>query len=104
MENVWAIVLIGSRNTNGSPMMKYVWYSLPLGGYEDCSLVFQTEQGANEIGSGLIQLGEKHGQNTFIGIYAVNSVEVWGAIFLSVLNNTSLFLPVDDSSISLSLP
>jgi len=31
---------------------------------------------ATEIGSGLIQLGENYGQNTFIGIYAINSVEV----------------------------
>jgi hypothetical protein len=31
---------------------------------------------ANEVGSGLIQIGEQHGQDTFIGIYAVNSVEV----------------------------
>ena len=31
---------------------------------------------AEEIGSGLIQLGENSGQNTFIGIYAINSVEV----------------------------
>jgi len=31
---------------------------------------------ATEIGSGLIHLGENYGQNTFIGIYAINSVEV----------------------------
>ena len=30
----------------------------------------------NEIGSALIELGENHGQNTFIGIYAINSIEV----------------------------
>jgi hypothetical protein len=29
-----------------------------------------------EIGSALIELGENYGQNTFIGIYAINSVEV----------------------------
>ena len=31
---------------------------------------------ASEIGSALIQLGEPHGQGTFIGIYAINSAEV----------------------------
>ncbi len=39
-------------------------------------LHLQTNEVATEIGSGLIQLGENHGQNTFIGIYAINSVEV----------------------------
>lgn len=36
----------------------------------------QADLMANEVGSGLIQIGEQHGQDTFIGIYAVNSVEV----------------------------
>lgn len=38
--------------------------------------MFQVERAATEIGSGLIEIGENYGQNTFIGIYAVNSVEV----------------------------
>lgn len=38
--------------------------------------VLQTTRMATEVGSGLIDFGENYGQNTFIGIYAVNSVEV----------------------------
>lgn len=44
-----------------------------------------------EIGSALIELGEDYGQNTFIGIYAINSVEVRNC-FIFVVHRCIRFL------------
>ncbi|CAF4800348.1 unnamed protein product [Rotaria sp. Silwood2] len=48
--------------------------------YHKCEYVWltygETERAATDIGSALIRLGENHGQNTFIGIYAVNSFAI----------------------------
>jgi len=54
------------------------------------------ECAATEIGSGLIQLGEKHGQETFIGIYAVNSVE-WMTTALACHFHSMIYVPLYDT-------
>ncbi|CAF0972895.1 unnamed protein product [Rotaria sordida] len=64
---------------------EYQWIS-----YEDA------EQMASEISSGLIQLGENHGQNTFIGIYAVNSVE-WMTTALACHFHSMIYVPLYDT-------
>ncbi|UJR31657.1 hypothetical protein I4U23_019138 [Adineta vaga] len=56
----------------------------------------QTDQMATEIGSGLIQLGETHGQNTFIGIYAINSVE-WMTTALACHSHSMIYVPLYDT-------
>ena len=61
-----------------------------VGECKNHSFDFQTEKAATEVGSGLIQLGEKHGQDTFVGIYAMNSVEVRWSIAFSLADNTPL--------------
>ncbi|UJR15018.1 hypothetical protein I4U23_001995 [Adineta vaga] len=55
-----------------------------------------TERAANEIGSGLIQLGEKHGQDTFIGIYATNSVE-WITTAIACHFHSMIYVPLYDT-------
>ena len=50
---------------------------------------------ASEIGSALIQLGEPHGQTTFIGIYAINSVEV--SVVVGERSPSAAFASVRDS-------
>lgn len=64
---------------------EYQWIS-----YDDI------EQNANEIGSGLIQLGENHGQNTFIGIYATNSVE-WMTTAIACHFHSMIYVPLYDT-------
>ncbi|CAF0726603.1 unnamed protein product [Adineta steineri] len=55
-----------------------------------------TNDAATEIGSGLIQLGESHGQNTFIGIYAINSVE-WMTAALACHSHSMIYVPLYDT-------
>ncbi|CAF1204257.1 unnamed protein product [Adineta ricciae] len=56
----------------------------------------QADQVATEIGSGLIKLGEAHGQNTFIGIYAINSVE-WMTTALACHSHSMIYVPLYDT-------
>lgn len=56
----------------------------------------EIEISANEIGSGLIHLGEPHGQQTFIGIYAVNSVE-WMTTALACHFHGMIYVPLYDT-------
>ncbi|CAF3251373.1 unnamed protein product [Rotaria sp. Silwood2] len=56
----------------------------------------EADQIGTEIGSGLIQLGENNGQNTFIGIYAVNSVE-WMTTALACHFHSMVYVPLYDT-------
>jgi len=56
----------------------------------------ETERAATEIGSALIQLGEQHGQDTFIGIYAVNSVE-WLTTAIACHFHSMIYVPLYDT-------
>jgi len=56
----------------------------------------ETERSATEIGSGLIDLGEKHGQDTFIGIYATNSAE-WLTTALACHFHSMIYVPLYDT-------
>ncbi|CAF1508780.1 unnamed protein product [Adineta ricciae] len=56
----------------------------------------QADQVATEIGSGLIKFGEAHGQNTFIGIYAINSVE-WMTTALACHSYSMIYVPLYDT-------
>lgn len=52
----------------------------------------QVLERAADFGSGLITLGNKSSQDTFIGIYAINRAEVWlwsSAFQLSLLHLSS---------------
>ncbi|CAF0810003.1 unnamed protein product [Didymodactylos carnosus] len=73
---------LGYRQNRESP---YEWLS-----YDE------TEQGANEIGSGLIHIGDKFGQKTFIGIYAVNSVE-WMMTAVACHFQSMIYVPLYDT-------
>ncbi|CAF2743859.1 unnamed protein product [Rotaria sp. Silwood2] len=64
---------------------EYVWLT-----YEE------TERAATDIGSALIRLGENHGQNTFIGIYVVNSVE-WLITALACHFHSMIYVPLYDT-------
>jgi len=56
----------------------------------------EAERTATEIGSALIHLGEKHGQDTFIGIYAINSVE-WMTTALACHFHSMIYVPLYDT-------
>ncbi|CAF0999009.1 unnamed protein product [Rotaria sordida] len=56
----------------------------------------EIERAATDIGSALIRLGENHGQNTFIGIYAVNSVE-WLITALACHFHSMIYVPLYDT-------
>ncbi|CAF1306105.1 unnamed protein product [Adineta steineri] len=56
----------------------------------------ETDQTATEIGSGLIHLGENHGQDTFIGIYATNSVE-WLTTAIACHFHSMIYVPLYDT-------
>ncbi|CAM4768493.1 unnamed protein product [Rotaria magnacalcarata] len=56
----------------------------------------ETERAATEIGSGLIQVGEHHGQKTFIGIYASNSVE-WMTTAIACHFHSMIYVPLYDT-------
>jgi len=56
----------------------------------------ETERIATEIGSGLIQIGENHGQNTFIGIYATNSAE-WLTTAIACHFHSMIYVPLYDT-------
>lgn len=78
MNVVSATELIANQIINGSVMRRYfstaddqVWNRK-----EKKTFSLKAETIGTEIGSALIELGENYGQNTFIGIYAINSVEV----------------------------
>ncbi|CAF0948529.1 unnamed protein product [Didymodactylos carnosus] len=73
---------LGYRQNRESP---YEWLS-----YD------QVEQGAIEIGSGLIHIGENFGQKTFIGIYAVNSVE-WMMTAVACHFHSMIYVPLYDT-------
>ncbi|CAF1078128.1 unnamed protein product [Rotaria sp. Silwood1] len=64
---------------------EYIWLT-----YEE------VERAATNIGSALIQLGENHGQKTFIGIYAVNCVE-WLIIALACHCYSMIYVPLYDT-------
>ena len=79
MNVVSATELIANQIINGSVMRRYfstvvdqVWNRKE----EKKTFSLKAETIGTEIGSALIELGENYGQNTFIGIYAINSVEV----------------------------
>ncbi|CAF4055575.1 unnamed protein product, partial [Rotaria magnacalcarata] len=73
---------LGYRVDRQSP---YQWVS-----YEEA------DQAATEVGSALIQLGENHGQNTFIGIYTINSVE-WMTTALACHFHSMIYVPLYDT-------
>ncbi|CAF0885929.1 unnamed protein product [Rotaria sp. Silwood1] len=54
------------------------------------------ERTATDIGSGLIHLGENYGQDTFIGIYAGNSVE-WMTTALACHWHSMIYVPLYDT-------
>ncbi|CAF4603019.1 unnamed protein product, partial [Rotaria sp. Silwood1] len=54
------------------------------------------ERTATDIGSGLIHLGENYGQDTFIGIYAGNSVE-WMTTALACHCHSMIYVPLYDT-------
>ncbi|CAF4439321.1 unnamed protein product, partial [Rotaria sp. Silwood2] len=56
----------------------------------------EVERAATEIGSALIHLGENQGQNTFIGIYAGNSVE-WMTTALACHCHSMIYVPLYDT-------
>lgn len=56
----------------------------------------ETDRAATDIGSALIHIGEKHGQETFIGIYAVNSVE-WMTTALACHFHSMIYVPLYDT-------
>ncbi|CAF1488004.1 unnamed protein product [Adineta ricciae] len=56
----------------------------------------ETERAATEIGSALIHMGEKHGQDTFIGIYANNSVE-WMTTAIACHFHSMIYVPLYDT-------
>ncbi|UJR17526.1 hypothetical protein I4U23_004421 [Adineta vaga] len=59
----------------------------------------ETERAATEIGSGLIQLRENYGQNTFIGIYAVNSFlfSQWLTTAIACHFQSMIYVPLYDT-------
>ncbi|CAF1223687.1 unnamed protein product [Rotaria sordida] len=56
----------------------------------------EVEHTATELGSALIHLGENHGQDTFIGIYAVNSVE-WMTTAIACHFHGMIYVPLYDT-------
>jgi len=56
----------------------------------------EAETMGTEIGSALIALGEDYGQNTFIGIYAINSVE-WMTTALACHFHSMIYVPLYDT-------
>lgn len=56
----------------------------------------EAETMGTEIGSALIELGENYGQSTFIGIYAINSVE-WMTTALACHFHSMIYVPLYDT-------